>query len=162
MGSRGNTIFADTVATASAPTAEFIPNNATISATGIISLYDPTPTPCTTTFGFTSGFGAAFSQLSGSFTVGYVDNGASPPSQGTIIAAVNIGVFSKSPVVTWCPATPTAGVISNLYQAYGQATIDYDGSYIFGIYVGAITAPVSDADWTGNTHLITFNFNIFG
>ena len=162
MGSRGNTIFADTVATASAPVADFIPNNATISVTGIISLYDQTPTPCTTTLGFTSGFGAARSQLSGSFTGGYVDNVASPPLQGTIIAAVNIGVFSKLPTVTWCPATPAAGIVCNLYQAYGLATIDFDGSYIFGIYVGAITAPASDAAWTGNTHLITFNFNIFG
>jgi len=169
MSSRGNTVFTDTVATASAPLPEFLPNTATISATGIISLYDQVPILCLTTLpAYFYGFGAACSQISGSFSGGYVINpnpGLEYESKGTLIVGFNIGVFDKTPVVTWCPASPTAGIVCDAYQAYGESAFDprlTDGSYFFGIYVGATTWPELDPSWTGPDHRIDFNFNIFG
>ena len=166
MSSRGNIVFVDTVATASAPTATFIPSNVVVSATGIISLYDPTPIPCQPTSPvYFSRFSAACSQLSGSFSGGYIiDPNPAPadPPQGTLIVGVNIGVFDKKPVVTWCPASPAAGTLKVLYLLSGLVTEVEDGSYFFGIYVGAITWPVLDPSWTGPNNLINFNFNIFG
>jgi hypothetical protein len=159
----------DTVSTASAPTPEFIPNNAVLSATGIISIYNPIPIPCPAVFPPSfSNFGAACSQLSGTFSDGYVDNpnpNSSDTSKGFLICKVNIGNFSKDPVVVWCPSSPAAGIVCDAYQAYGVAEIDSqigDGSYNFGIYVGATTWPELDPSWTGPNNRIAFNFNIFG
>jgi hypothetical protein len=164
MSSRGNRVFVDTVATASAQTPEFLPSNVIISATGIISLYDPTPIPCQPTSPvYFSRFSAACNQLSGSFSGGYIINpnpAPTVPSQGTLIAGVNIGVFSKIPTVTWCPASAAAGTLKVLYRPCGIVT-EEDGSYFFGIYVGATTWPGLDPSWTGPTNLINFNFVIF-
>ena len=168
MSSRGNTVFVDTVATASAPTSVLFIDEAKaiVSTTRINSLYNPTPIPCQPTSPpYFLGFGAACSQLSGSFSGGYVSlTNPAPlnPSQGTLIVGVNIGFFDKKPVVVWTPASFIAGGVNFFFKTYGSVTQVEDGSYFFGIYVGSTTWPPFFDGLVGPEHIIEFVFNIFG
>ena len=169
MSSRGDTVFADTVATASAPVTGFVPTNAILSATGIISLYDPEPRVAISNFPFVfRGFAAVANQLSGQFLSGYVVNPSpvsGPGSKGFLVCGINIGSFSKVPTITWSPATAAAGVVANLYGMYGLAELDADlgdGTYKFSLYVGVSTWPTVDASFAGPSNPLEFVFHITG